>query len=271
MGAEKENPNPNRKSKMIDASNEIPNGTEGPGGDDSTAPVTSEDKPNPFLQNLRNNQVEQARSALVQTVVQRSGDTVGSIIEALENDSTGDYIMFEIFKGMTIDEIVEAVTSKGQASAARLAQASVDAVAAPAASNDYDEDEDEDEDDLEDDNEFDDDGSLEEDEDPAKPPKSSKKKKPKKKAPAKKKSPKKKSGGSGKLSKEYQKAILANLKEHKARDEDSARPAADIRADIGGTDVDFRVNSAKLIELGKLVKFGQARGTRYARARRKAS
>jgi len=254
---------------MSDASNEIPNGTEGPGGDDSTAPVTSEDKPNPFLQNLRNNQVEQARSALVQTVVQRSGDTVGSIIEALENDSTGDYIMFEIFKGMTIDEIVEAVTSKGQAGAARLAQASVDAVAAPAASNDYDEDEDED--DLEDDNEFDDDGSLEEDEHTSKPPKSSKKKNLKKKAPTKKKSPKKKSAGNGKLSKDYQKAILANLKEHKARDKDSARPAADIREDIGGTDVDFRVNSAKLIELGKLVKFGKARGTRYARARRKAS
>lgn len=269
MGAEKEKPNPNRKSKMSDASNEIPNGTEGPGGDGSANPVTSEDKPNPFLQNLRNNQVEQARSALVQTVVQRSGDTVGSIIEALENDSTGDYIMFEIFKGMTIDEIVEAVTSMGQSGAARMAQESVAAVAAPAASNDSDEDEDED--DLEDDNEFDDDGSLEEDEHTSKPPKSSKKKNLKKKASTKKKSPKKKSGGNGKLSKDYQQSILANLKEHKARDKDSARPAADIRADIGGTDVDFRVNSARLIELGKLVKFGQARGTRYARARRKAS
>ena len=64
--------------------------------------------PNPFLSSLRDNQVAQAKEALMKTVCENPENTLGSIIEALENDTDGEYIMFEIFKGLTVEELVRA-------------------------------------------------------------------------------------------------------------------------------------------------------------------
>jgi hypothetical protein len=222
-------------------------------------------KVSPFLKALRDNQIAQAREALMQTVCERADNTIGSIFDALENDEAGDYIMLEIFKGMTIEELVRA------AAPSILGAPSVPPASAPS---------DDEDDDLDDDNEFDDDGSLEGDEpEPAKPSRkrSSSKKKTKssttrKKAPPKKTSNKSSSASSGGgVSSEYQKKILACLKESKARNEESAMSGASIRTLIGGTDVEFRANMSALFEKGRVVKFGKARGTKYARAPRQKS
>jgi hypothetical protein len=236
--------------------------------DDAPAPA-KERKPklSPFLKALRDNQVAQAREALMQTVCERADDTIGSIFDALENDEAGDYIMLEVFKGMTVEELVRA------AAPMILGQPSVPPASASA---DDAEDADDEDDDLDDDNEFDDDGSLEDDE--PEPPKTSRKRTSKKKtkSTSRKKAPPKKStkssgGSGGGVSTEYQKKILTCLKEGKARNEESAISGSSIRTIIGGTDVEFRANMSALFEKGKVVKFGKARGTKYARAPRQTS
>ena len=115
------------------------------------APPKKKAKPNPFLTALRDNQVEQFKAALIKTVCSDPGQTFGTILDALENDPDGDYIMFDTFKRLTVEELVVAAGSY-------LSPAALPPALAPVA-------DDEDDDDLDDDDEFEDDGSLDDDED----------------------------------------------------------------------------------------------------------
>jgi len=229
-------------------------------------------KPSQFMTALRENQVAQARDALMKTVCGNLEQTLGTIIEALEDDSEGEYLMLEIFKGLTVEELVSASIQRVSPPAA-LPPASAPAGEA--------EEEEEDEDDLEDDNEFEDDGSLENDDEPA-PKSKSKKSKGNKKSKAKKassKTTKKKSkakgGGDSLVSKTYQKAILTLLKEQKARDPKSAISGENMRKGtedfegIGGESDELRANMESLREKGKIDKDGKARGMKYFRTKKK--
>jgi len=230
-------------------------------------PKKTKKKANPFLTALRDNQVAQAKEALMTTVCQQPEQTLGSVLDALEEDSEGDYIMLEIFKGLTIEELVM--------SAAPFVLPHKTVVPA---SDDFDEEDDEvdDPDDLDDDDAFDDDGSNEEDEAPA-PKKKTKaksksKKKTSKKKAGKKAAPKKsaaKAGGGGDV--DYQKAIMACLKANKARNADSGMSGPEIRDQVGGSDVEFRNAIKALREREKVDSAGKARGTKYFRAPRKSS
>lgn len=196
-------------------------------------------KISPFLKSLREKQIAQARETLIQTVIERSSDTIGSIFDSLENDPDGEYIMLDFFKSMTIEDLVVAAAPKILGSEAYS-----------------EEDEgDEDEDELEDTDEYSDDGAEVEEEE-------EKPKKKRKKAP-------KKTGKSDADDSEYKSQIISCLRDGKAKDEDSAMSGADIRAQVGGDSGEFRSAIADLIELGKVEKFGKARGTKYARVRRK--
>lgn len=241
-------------------------------------------KPNPFLTTLRDNQVEQFKAALMKTICSDPGQTFGTIIDALENDSDGDYIMLDTFKRLTIEELVIAAGSY-------LSPAALPPASAPVA-------DDEDDDDLDDDDEFEDDGSLDDDEDDdgeadkkakakakkkkAKAKKDKEKAKKKgKKAPPKKAPKKEKAKGKAKpsnddlLDKDYQKSIVGLLKEQKARDEDSAISGEHIRngnddfEGIGGDADKLRANMDVLREKEKVDKAGKARGTKYFRLRKK--
>ena len=75
------------------------------------APPKKKAKPNPFLTTLRDNQVEQFKAALMKTICSDPGQTFGTIIDALENDSDGDYIMLDTFKRLTIEELALAAGS----------------------------------------------------------------------------------------------------------------------------------------------------------------
>lgn len=229
-------------------------------------PKKTKKKANPFLTALRDNQVAQAKEALMTTVCQQPEQTLGSVLDALEEDSEGDYIMLEIFKSLTIEELVM--------SAAPFVLP--DKTVVPA-SDDFDEEDDEvdDPDDLDDDDAFDDDGSDEEDEAPAtktKTKSNSKKKTSKKKAGKKKAAPKKAAPKAGDGSEvDYQKAIMACLKANKARNADSGMSGPEIREQVGGSDVEFRNAIKALREREKVDSAGKARGTKYFRAPRKSA
>jgi len=232
---------------------------------------SKKEKPSPFLTALRDNQVAQAKAALMKTVTGDTDQTLGSIFDALENDSDGEYIMLEIFKSLTIAELIDAASSGGGTFVPPSASAS-------------DDDED---DELDDDDEFDDDGSLEDDEDdkPRKKKgkakkdkaKSKKKDKAKKKAPPKKTEKKKsvkkskKSSGGDLIDKPYQKAIMGCLKENRAYDDESGMSGEEIRDDIGGDADKLRANMAVLKDKEKVESYGKARGTKYIRIRKSRS
>lgn len=207
-------------------------------------------KPSPFLKALREKQISQARETLIQTVIERSDDTIGSIFDSLEEDPDGEYIMLDLFKSMTVSDLVLAAADQ------ILGTSDEEEEDELVDTGDYDDDGDEEE---EDDNEDDED----------EPEPSVKKKNINKKKKAPKKGGTKNKKTSAGASTEYQKKIIACLREGKAKDEDSAMSGADIRAQIGGTDVEFRANMAVLFDLEKVTKFGKARGTKYARVRRK--
>jgi hypothetical protein len=233
------------------------------------APPKKKAKPNPFLTTLRDNQVEQFKAALMKTICSDPGQTFGTIIDALENDSDGDYIMLDTFKRLTIEELVLAAGSY-------LSPAALPPASAPVADDD-------DDDDLDDDDEFEDDGSLDDEGDDGEADKKAKAKAKKKakKAPPKKSPKKDKAKGKSKpsnddlLDKDYQKAIVGLLKEQKARDEDSALSGEHIRKGnedfegIGGDADKLRANMDVLREKEKVDKAGKARGTKYFRLRKK--
>ncbi len=233
-------------------------------------------KPNPFLSSLRDNQVAQAKEALMKTVCENPENTMGAIFEALENDADGEYIMLEIFKSLTVEELVKAAAPhvlKG------WGKVKAEGVYIPYDGDENDlEDADED-DDLEDDDEFDDDGSLEDDDEPepSVSRKSNKKKTGKKKTKAKapsskKKSPPKaeaKSNPSGVGDAAYQKLILKCMSEHKAKSAETAMSGKDIRDEIGGSDIEFRAAMSALRERERADVTGQARGTKYFRLPKK--
>ena len=253
-------------------------------------------KPNPFLEKLKDNQVAQAREALLRTVCEDNKQTIGGILDALEEDDDGDYIMLEIFKRLTLEDLVNAVT--GGAVDSMAAASATPAASAPVDEDDDDDDEDEEEvdDDLDDDDEFDDDDDdlVDEDESAEPPPKKKSKKKPSKgkgkkdkkskgKGKGKGKKDKKSKGkskdkGSGKKKKSKKssakgkdegskkptkKSILSCLKRNKAVDEDSALTSQNIRKDIGGTADDLRPLLKELYEEDSIDKCGEARGTSY--------
>lgn len=245
------------------------------------APPKKKAKPNPFLTTLRDNQVEQFKAALMKTICSDPGQTFGTIIDALENDSDGDYIMLDTFKRLTIEELVLAAGSY-------LSPAALPPASAPVADDD-------DDDDLDDDDEFEDDGSLDDEEaDKKAKAKAKEKAKEKAKGKAKKKAKEKAKGKSKKkakgkakgkskskssnddlIDKDYQKAIVGLLKEQKARDEDSALSGEHIRKGnedfegIGGDADKLRANMDVLREKEKVDKAGKARGTKYFRLRKK--
>jgi hypothetical protein len=231
--------------------------------------------PNPFLSSLRDNQVAQAKEALMKTVCDNPENTLGSIIEALENDTDGEYIMFEIFKGLTVEELVRAAAPGVLPGWGKVEMASI---SLPYTS------EDEDDEDLDDDDEFEDDGSLEDEDDssdatpsPTKSRKSTKKKPASKKkvkstTGKKKASPKAESkpkAESGTEDLAYQKAILQCLSENKARTPETAMSGKDIREIAGGDDVEFRAAMGSIRDKGRAGSTGQARGTKYFRIAKK--
>lgn len=226
-------------------------------------------KPSPFLSSLRDNQVAQAKEALMKTVCENPGNSLGSIFEALENDADGEYIMLEIFKGLTVEDLVHAAAPSvlpGWGSGRFEGHA----VPLP---------DDGDDSDLEDDDEFEDDGTLEDDDDAPVPAKSNSKKKPtpkkgtskkKVKASASKKAPPKttpKTSGSDDVA--HQKAILKCLSENKAKDAESAMTGPAIREIVGGDDVEFRAAMGAIRGKGRAGVTGKARGTKYFRIPKK--
>ena len=230
-------------------------------------------KPSPFLSSLRDNQVAQAKEALMKTVCENPGNSMGSIFEALENDADGEYIMLEIFKSLTVEELVQAAAPSvlpGWGSEGF----EVNAVPLP---------DDGDDGDFEDDDEFEDDGTLEDDDDAPVPAKSNSKKKPtpkksnskkKVKASASKKAPPKttpkttpKTSGSDDVA--HQKAILKCLSENKAKDAESAMTGPAIREIVGGDDVEFRAAMGAIRGKGRAGVTGKARGTKYFRIPKK--
>lgn len=229
-----------------------------------------------FLQTLRDHQIAQARGALVKTLCENSDQTIGAILDLLEEDEDGDYIMVDVFKRTTIYELVElasAILFPDQAASAK-----------PGAFTSSDDD---DADAFDDDGLFDDDGFLEEEDDddePAKPRKKKKKNKKKKnkdkkekkdkkkgkkkkdkdgekKAPKKKPSKSESAGGGGEAVSE--KAILGCLRSSKARNEESAISSKAIRDQIGGDAALLRGLLDELFQAGKVDKCGKARGTKY--------
>lgn len=250
--------------------------------------VVKKTPPNPFLSSLRNNQVAQAKEALMKTVCDNTSNTMGSIFEALENDSDGEYIMLEIFKSLTIEELVRAAAPKVIPGWGKLEIASV--TRSIPDSND-EKDESDDDGDLDDDDEFDDDGDLDDDDDdevepaPTKSRKSTKRKTTKKKAKAKSSTPKKApqkpktkpkakpkaKPSSGTEDIPYQKKILKCLSEHKARTPETAMSGPDIRDIVGGDDVEFRAAMGSIREKGRADTTGKARGTKYFRVSKKKS
>lgn len=227
-------------------------------------------KPNPFLSSLRNNQVAQAKEALMKTVCDNTDNTMGSILEALENDPDGEYIMLEIFKSLTVEELVQAAAPRVLPGWGTL-EVGVRSIPIPRDDTD---------DDLDDDDEFEDDGSLDDDDDdaPAPPKATAKRKSNKKKGPPKKKvkaaagkkappkaTTKKSSGDEVAL----QKAILKCLSENKAKNADSAMSGKDIRDIVECNDVEFRAAMSVLREKERAGSTGQARGTKYFRIPKK--
>ena len=189
--------------------------------------------------------------------------------------------MLDIFKALTVEELVVAASPY-------INHAALPPASAPVM-------DDEEDDDLDDDDEFEDDGSLDDDDEDedgkvkakakAKKDKAKKKKdkeKAKKKSPPKK-APKKKDKAKGKakasnddlIDKDYQKQILTLLKEQKARDEESALSGEHIRKGtedfegIGGDADKLRANMDALRDKSKVDKTGKARGTKYFRLRKK--
>ena len=224
------------------------------------------DKQKAFLKTLRDNQIAQAREALIQTLCENADQTIGSILDLLEQDSDGDFIMADVFKRVTIQELVE------QAGPVLLR-----GVAAPAAptsgavvEDDFDE--------FDDDGLFDDD-EAEEAEEQAKKKKKKKKKKNKSKkadgdgdesAPKKKKKKKKNKSEKGTAGDSAatpgnvgEKDVLACLRRHKARDEESALSSQQMQAELGADAPTMRALLDALIQAEKAAKCGKARGTKY--------
>lgn len=242
-----------------------------------TQSTEKDPKPNPFLDNLRDNQLEQARGALVKTLCENTEKTIGFILDALEEEPDGEYFMLEAFKGLTITDLVKAAAP---AVLPDLIAAGSDAVptptrkpSAPAAS--ASEGDDEEEDDLVDDNEFDDEDDAETT--PAPKKKKTKKGKKGKKGKAKKDKKAKKDGeesskkSKGKKKKKKlasggddpgEKDILRWLKAN-AKGKANAKTSAEMRDDIGGDAKAVKAHLDNLFAQKKVKKTGMARGTKY--------
>jgi hypothetical protein len=245
---------------------------------------------NPFLERLEENQRAQAKAALIKTICENVDQTVGAVYDALDADDSGDYIMLDLFKRMTIRELVFAtapsVDLRKTHAAALDDEDSQDLLEALIDDDDdeddddedelIDDDDDEDDDDedelIDDDDDEDDDEEIvedeeeeeEEEEEPAPPVK-----KPKKKTKGKKgkKGSKGKKGKSAKgASTEgpttlgaYKKRMLKHLR--KASEPLSAQALKEL---IGGDKDLFTQAKDALLEEGEIESEGKARGTKYS-------
>jgi len=68
-----------------------------------------------FIRDLLKKQASNARKVLIETACEDPERTLGEILESLENDHSGEYVMLEIFKGVTVMEIYEGVRPKVEA------------------------------------------------------------------------------------------------------------------------------------------------------------
>lgn len=261
---------------------------------DDTPEVTIPEDALAFLDKLKQNQIAQARHALIHTLSEDTEQTIGSILEALEVDPDGDYIMLEMFKKLTINELVLSVAGGPKAEAPDV-PAPLDEVVAAEASIEREHaelnDDDEEDDELDDDDEFVGEG----DETPPPKPKKKKSKKSKEEKAKKDKKKKKKSkkGDEPKEDKKPKKAkkskkddepkktkppknkvtkkdvskkdVFRYLKEVKAKDEDSAVSSESMRKDLKCDADVLRPLLAELLEEDKIEKYGKARGTKYCR------
>lgn len=259
--------------------------TKDPVVEDDAPDVTIPEEALAFLEKLKQNQIAQARSALINTLCDDPGQTIGSILEALETDDDGDYIMLEMFKKLSIDDLILSVAG-GLKNGAPDVPAPLDEVVAARASIEKEHaalSDDEEEDELNDDDEFDDDGSSDDEVTEATPPPKSKKKKKSKKSkkdkkekkkaqerkakkddePKEDKTPKGKVAKNKKVSK---KDILRHLREVKAKSEDSAVSSSTMQKALNCDADVLRPLLAELLEDDKIEKYGKARGTKYCRA-----
>ena len=245
---------------------------------------------NPFLERLEENQRAQAKAALIKTICENVDQTVGAVYDALDADDSGDYIMLDLFKRMTIRELVFAtapsVDLRRTHAAALDDEDSQDLIEA-LIDDDDDDDDDEDEDELIDDDDDDDDededelidddddddddddeeiveDEEEEEEEPATPVKKTKKKSKGKKG--KKGSKGKKSKSAKSASTEgpatlgaYKKRMLKHLR--KASEPLSAQALKEL---IGGDKDLFTQAKDALLEEGEIESEGKARGTKYS-------
>lgn len=249
---------------------------------------TTEAVRNPFLERLEENQRAKAKAALLQTICENPQQTIGAIFDALDSDDTGDYIMLDLFKRMTIEELIietaNAISGKKTPASASNTPTFVDDI--------YDDEEDEEDDDeyedddddevieVDDDDEYEDeddevieidDDDDEDDEEPAPKKKKSKKGKKGSKGKKGKKGSKGKKGKKGKKEKTssegadgpktlgaYKKAILKQLR--KASEPMSAQ---NLKEAIGGDDELFVPAKNELVDADEIASEGKARGTKY--------
>jgi len=234
---------------------------------------------NPFLERLEENQRVQAKAALIKTICENPQQTIGAVYDALDADDSGDYIMLDLFKRMTIEELVIATAPHISETAA---YASRGVVAASSMVDDeeddeelldddlIDEDEDEDDDLIDEDDEDEDDEILEDDEveeesddkpeEPSTPKKKKSKKGKGKKGKGKGKKKNKAASADGPTTiKAYKKAMLRAL--GKA---DEPMSAQNIKEVIGGDKDLFTQAKDELIEEEEIESEGKARGTKYS-------
>lgn len=251
---------------------------------------TTEVKRNPFLERLEENQRAKAKIALVQTICENPQQTIGAILDALDADDTGDYIMLDLFKRMTIEELIvntaNQLSGKATPASASSWTDQDDIVFTDDEEDDDEEEDDEDDEEIDlDDEEFEDDDDdlvdddeeddeVEDDDEEEEETPASKKKKSKK---GKGKGKKGKKGSKGKKSKKgtkskkdnapvdgpkklgaYKKAILKALR--KAGEPTSAQKLKEM---IGGDDDLFTPAKDELIDAEEIDSEGKARGTKY--------
>lgn len=245
---------------------------------------TTEAKRNPFLERLEENQRAKAKAALLQTICENPQQTIGAIFDALDADDTGDYIMLDLFKRMTIEELIIQTAnaiSGVQTPASASSMSTMDLYNQLDDEDDDEDDDDEYEDDddddvIEDDDEYEDedDEVIEDDEDDDEPPAPKKKKGKKgngKKGSKGKKGKKGKGKGKGKKDKTsnevadgpktlgaYKKALLKQL-----RKADEPMSAQKLKEAIGGDDELFVPAKSELIDAEEIDSEGKARGTKY--------
>lgn len=253
-----------------------------------------------FQDKLKENQMKHAETALLQTIFQDPGQTIGDIWEALEADTESE-AMWEMYKKLPIGKLVTAAASfvggikTEEPASSASTKGKVKPKPAPKQEeededefedddSDSEDDEEEDEDEFEDDDDDDDDedefedeeedeedeDAEDEEEDDEEEEEVAKKPKSKKKGKAKASSSKSKKSSSSELDlsspesqKAYRHAIVKCLKSNKARDEDTAMRSTPIREQIGGDAKQFREQINELIEAERVAFSGKARGTKY--------